>query len=175
MNFIYISKLDSASRQLRTAVRMFLQNGEPVSIHVLGCAAQEILESLCKSQGIKSLKLQMVDLVRPEMKAKFTKISDEAKNSFKHAGRDPKAITKFNPEISEFVLWDAVRLHHYLTSEKDPLFVAFNLWIYAKHPDIFSLDSEQKGIYDALTKGFDYNNRGLFLQMVPVFEQATKM
>ena len=174
MTFIQISKLDAAYRQLRTAVRMFLNNSDPVSIHTLGCAAQEVLESLCKAQGIMSIKLQMVDLVRPEMKDKFLKTIDEAKNSFKHAGRDAKAVTNFNPEFTEMVLWDAVRLHHYLTKEKDPLFVAFNLWVYAKSPDIVILDPEQKKIYDALTKGFDFKNRSLFLQMVPVFEQATK-
>lgn len=166
---IKVTKLDAATGQLRTAIQMFFKNADSVSIHTLACAAQEILESLCKAKGIKSLKSGMIDLVRPEMKAKFIKITDEAQNSFKHAGKDPKATTTFNPETTELVLWDAVILHNNLTSLKDPLFVTFNLWLYAKDPKIFALSAEQKSIYNSLTKGFDYKNRKLFLDMAATF------
>ena len=98
----------------------------------------------------------------------------EAKNFFKHAGKDSSRILEFNTDTTEFVLMDAVLQHHYLTGEKVPLFVAYNLWMYAKHPDIVVLSPEQKAIYDALTNGFDPRNRDLFLQMVPVFEQTAQ-
>lgn len=174
MAFIYVSKLDSASRQLHTAVKMFLQNSEPVSIHTLACASQEILESLCKTQGIKSLKTQILEFVREERKKDFIKMLDKAKNSFKHAGIDPNETTKFNSEETELILWDAIRLYHNLTKEKVSLFVAFELWMYANNTDLFILVPEQKQVYESLIKGFDPQNRGLFLQMVPEFEQASK-
>jgi hypothetical protein len=46
-----VTNLEAAHRQLRTAVRMYFQDDDAVSIHTLACAAREIYERRCKSEG----------------------------------------------------------------------------------------------------------------------------
>lgn len=48
-----ISKIDAAKRQLETAITLYFQNGDPVSIHTLAAAAYDVLHALCKVRGIK--------------------------------------------------------------------------------------------------------------------------
>jgi hypothetical protein len=172
---MHISKLDAASRQLHKAVQMFLNKNDPVSIHTLGSAAQEMFESLCRARKIKSLKSQILETVREERQNEFGKKLNEAKNFFKHANRDSEADIKFNPDTNEFVLWDAVQLYYLLTKQKEPLFVAFLLWMYAKNPEFVILNPEQKMAYDFLTKDLDPNNRSLFLQKVSKLSQGSNI
>jgi len=46
-----ITKLESARRQLETAVKLYFNDIDPVSIHTLACAAQEILAELNTKKG----------------------------------------------------------------------------------------------------------------------------
>lgn len=43
-----ISKLDAAKRQLETAIRLYFNSADPVSIHTLACAAHSIISDLNK-------------------------------------------------------------------------------------------------------------------------------
>lgn len=164
MSQIYISKIDVALRQLEVAIRLFKIGGDPVSIHTLACASQEIMETLGKEQGLKSQRLQTLDMIRPERRLEFEKILNKAKNFFKHADRDPKDNLKFNPDSSNFIIWDAEHLYFSLTKEKRPLLTVYDLWVRAKYPDMFTLDVEQKKIHDALFDGLDPENIAHFFQ-----------
>ena len=46
-----ITKIDATRRQLRTAIRLFCQDGDAVSIHTLASAAQGVLDALLKPNG----------------------------------------------------------------------------------------------------------------------------
>jgi len=41
-----LSKLNVAKRQLETAIKLYFNDNDPVSIHTLACAAREILSDL---------------------------------------------------------------------------------------------------------------------------------
>jgi len=49
---LHINKLDAAKRQLRAAIRLWFDDGDPVAIHTLAHASHEIIHSLFKKKGL---------------------------------------------------------------------------------------------------------------------------
>jgi hypothetical protein len=48
-----ITKLDAAKRQLATAIRLYFEDRDPVSVHTLVMAAGEIIDRLCEWQRLQ--------------------------------------------------------------------------------------------------------------------------
>jgi hypothetical protein len=171
--FLHISKLDAAKRQLELAIRLFFNYDDVVAIHTLSSAARDLLSDLAAKQGVKSIVYsQMIEeVVKPEKQAEVRKIFNKAKNFFKHADKDPDALLKFNPEISEFDIWDACELYRKLTQENTPLVLLYISWFYLKYNHLI-LDSERKEKALSLIKTFDPTNRGTFFSMLPDIEKV---
>ena len=99
---LLLSKLNVASRQLETAITLYFQEADPVSIHTLACAAHEIIETLnAKNGGEPTIRQQFRDDIKPEYVKLFFKKLDSARNFFKHADRDPDDVIEF----SQFPRW----------------------------------------------------------------------
>lgn len=49
-----------ARSQLLTALKLFFEDADPVSVHTLAGAAQEILESLCREAGVDPMHEEVV-------------------------------------------------------------------------------------------------------------------
>jgi hypothetical protein len=52
---IKVSKTDAAKRQLDTAIRLWLDEGDSVSIHTLAAAAHQIVHDLGKKRGVTDM------------------------------------------------------------------------------------------------------------------------
>jgi|SRR3981081_3087652 hypothetical protein len=50
-----ITKLDVAEREIVAAVRMFFDGGDAVAVYVLAAPAREIITTLCKERGVRSM------------------------------------------------------------------------------------------------------------------------
>ena len=85
---IKISKLDAAKRQLESAILLYFNDSDPVSIHTLAGAAHGILADLNKKGGGHPMILSDF-LIKDDFKQDFRKKLSEAKNHFKHANQDP--------------------------------------------------------------------------------------
>jgi hypothetical protein len=48
---IVVTKLDAARRQLKTAIKLWFEDGDPVAIHTLIVAAYEIIDILAGAKG----------------------------------------------------------------------------------------------------------------------------
>lgn len=128
---LQLSKLDAARRQLETAIALYFQDGDPVSIHTLACAAHEIIQTLNhKSGGQPTLKQQFRSDLRPDYVKRFYVRLDAAKNFFKHADKDPDALIQFSQFESEIVMLDACWTHRRFTGGglPTPLLGTFILW-----------------------------------------------
>lgn len=53
MDTMQITKLDAARRQLKTAIRLWFSDDDPVSIYALTYAAHEVLHDLHRGRGAK--------------------------------------------------------------------------------------------------------------------------
>ena len=169
---LYISKLDAAKRQLEMALNLFFRNGDPVSIHTLVNASQQILQDICNTQGVQGIKVRIMDMVREDKKKEFLIKINAPRNFFKHADKDPDGIIDFNSEMTYLDLWDACMMYTTLTQETPAIMQVFYIWNYANSPDIIILSDAERKMADLAiaTSNLDPKNRNGFLQLVPFIE-----
>ena len=176
-NCVCISKIDAAKRQLDVAIRLFLNNGDIVAIHTLTAAAYNILRDLSNLQSKPVLiKEKMLEMVKSQHKKMVRNGINEAENFFKHADEDSNKLLKFNPNGTEFLLWDACVIYHSLTSEKTPLMSAFNMWFFTKHTDVLQ-DGEMKAEITKLISEMQltHEDKGRFLKLSSEISRITKL
>lgn len=138
-----ISKLDAAKRQLECAITLYFNECDPVSIHTLCMAANEILRSL-NSVRVSMIKDNLLNHVRPEKVKEARGLFNKPENFFKHADRDPYEILDFNPTFSEAFIWEGCDVYRQLTGESPDKMVAYNIWFKTKNDQIFIYTEEEK-------------------------------
>lgn len=128
--FLVVSKLDAASRQMLTAIEIYFESGDPVSIHTLTAAAHEIIDALNVKAGGKPMMVrgQLLETVKPEYRNEVAKLMRQPQNYFKHAGKMPAEQIEFNPELSEWWLFDAGRGFQQVTRTLPDPVLAYRLW-----------------------------------------------
>jgi hypothetical protein len=98
---ITIEKLDAAKRQLQTAIRLWFDEGDPVSIHTLAFAAYEIAHVVSKKHNRHRYSLLFDAFVVPEEnRAAWNIAIKKHAGFFKHANKDWDASIKFAPAMS---------------------------------------------------------------------------
>ncbi|HEV3236877.1 MAG TPA: hypothetical protein VGZ25_07805 [Gemmataceae bacterium] len=115
MNPIPIKKLEAARSQLETAVLLFFEDGDPLSIHTLTCAAYDIIDGVNKHRGRKEMWVKGGYAKLPGRRTRNE--LNEVQNFLKHADRDPEGTLDFNPLMTESLLADACRTYLELTGE----------------------------------------------------------
>jgi len=86
---IRISKFNAARLQLNTAIRLWFQDGDPVSVLTLVYASHEILHRLYKNEGYGNLLYDTAHIPTSEREAFVQKLK-LVPNFLKHANRDAK-------------------------------------------------------------------------------------
>jgi hypothetical protein len=132
-----LTKIEAARRQLRSAIRLFLEEGDDVSIYTLACAAQEVLRGLLKPRGVEEASfIKDTDWVKPEFYRKYLTLINAPQNFFKHADRDPADSIEFQAELLPFVLHDCIRMYAKLTDRMLREGAAFVGWFLVAYPDL---------------------------------------
>lgn len=145
-----VTKVDAARRQLSTAIRLFFERRDTVSIHTLVSAAQGIMHDLLEKQGPgKGSFLKSATIVRPEKRAEYFKLITDAQNFFKHADREPAdAVLEFYPEPIAFSILDVVDMLQRYTGHHQADAIVFLLWFGVKHPGVL----ERNELFERLTR-----------------------
>ena len=86
-----LSKQDVARRQLVTAIRLFFEIGDPVSIFTLASNAWEVIDVLCNKAGVNSLSNESREHTPKNKDLKKDYINSPYRNFLKHADRNPNA------------------------------------------------------------------------------------
>jgi hypothetical protein len=140
---IRISKLDAAKRQLETAIRLYFNYGDTVSIHFLACAAHEILSDLNKNY--RGTPMIVSDyMIKDDAKSRFMNIIRKPQNFFKHADKDPENAIDFKPEVIQYFIFDAIRKYQEITGENVPYFIIFKGWFAAHNIEAFNYSVGEK-------------------------------
>jgi len=126
--FERVTKLDAVRRQLKTAIRLFLQDGDAVSVYMLTAAAQDVLRNLLEKKGVGGSAIKNFDSIRPEHRDEYQKLAWGPQNFFKHADRDADAILDFRPAVVVPFLLDCVRMYYMLTGRMLREGIAFTVW-----------------------------------------------
>lgn len=102
-----MTKQNVASDQLATAIWLWANQWDPVSVHVLASAAAEIIAVLHKAKGGMPIRSLMIDNMTGEYRDQVAYALSEAFNFMKHGAKDPEAVLVFNPAESEWVIYAA--------------------------------------------------------------------
>ena len=127
-----LSKMEVSKRQLVTAIRLFFEGGDPVSVFTLAANAWEIIDELCNKAGIDSISNQTRGHVLESKDLKRDYINSPYRNYFKHADRDPDAVLKdFDERKCDGVILLAVEDYLRLNLKAPVEFQVFQLWYLA--------------------------------------------
>src|SRR6476660_10353827 len=125
--FITISKLDAARRQLETAILLYFHEGDPVSIHTLACAAHEVIRDFNKATGGKrTMTEEIEDLIKPQMLREYRSTLKKAQNFFKHHRKgQERATVDLVPHYTQVIILDACYTYRRLTRERLAILATF--------------------------------------------------
>jgi hypothetical protein len=171
MKKIKISKLDAARRQILTAIRLYFNHGDIVSMHTLAAAAFKITQNICDSDEKlpDSLSDWVDELMKPEYKKTFWNKLHETANFFKHADRDPDTVHELYPEQTENLLFFAVYQYRHLTGEWSPEIRLFSTWYMMHHPDSFNTSQEVIKLGKDL---FGYDRNRFWRELLPELHET---
>lgn len=147
-----VSKLDAATRQLHLAVDLHFKDADPIGIHTLGGAAHGLLRDLLEHRN-GPVHASAAN-VQPAQRQFVERMVNKAKNFLKHADHDPKTVLLFNPDWTDFLLFEAIRMHIELTGDLPLPNVYFLLWLSGKYPTVLLLDKVVGNRMDELRRVF---------------------
>jgi hypothetical protein len=114
-----LDKTEIARRQLGTALALFLQDCDPVSVHALACAGCEIAEHLTRKAGEEPFSTHAL-LTFPDLDiGKIRRLKNQYWNAFKHAQmrdgierEDSELLERFGDEVNDHTLY--IGWHDYM-------------------------------------------------------------
>jgi hypothetical protein len=134
-----ITKLDAALRNLRAAVRLFFERGDPVAVHTLAAAAQGIIRDIARARGMQNTSILHDNPGIPaEDRKRWITDINAARNFFKHADTDPDGILEFDERENVRVLLDAVAVLGQFDGVEAPEANVFMGWFTTAHPGMRS-------------------------------------
>jgi hypothetical protein len=105
---LHLNKLDVAKSQLKTAIRLWFYDSDPVSIHTLAFAAYEIIHVVSKKRN-RTRELVFDTLsVKDEHRSKWNQTIKEHAGFFKHANKDADKSIDFNPILTMMFFMGAI-------------------------------------------------------------------
>jgi hypothetical protein len=150
-----LSKVEAATQQLRTAISLYFQDADSISVLTLAAAAHDVLRDiLIHRDGPQSVLYVPEAKSPPEGLSLITKMVKEAQNFFKHANRDAKGVLTFNPDWTDFLLYEAIWMYIKVAGKVNREHAIFLMWITSKYPTVVILDEITEGRIAELRKVF---------------------
>jgi len=164
MKQLQISKIDAALRQLQTAILLYFNARDPVSIHTLTAASYNIIRDLrdFRSESFSMFKDALN--IREHYKKEFRDLLNESENFFKHADRDPNKNHLFRTDSTELLLIDACDAYIRLMGEIPDLVSIFKRWHLIQHPQYYREDAHAYQIAIQGNQVYSDSDRFLFFQ-----------
>ncbi|WGS53755.1 hypothetical protein LFL96_22175 [Paraburkholderia sp. D15] len=131
-----VTKIDAARRQLVTAIRLFFDGGDPVSVYSLASNAWEVIDVLCTSAGVESFSMQVRESLPAGHTLKYH-INEPCRNFFKHAEQDPNPDSSVELREANVVAILFLAVEDYIRFRQGSPVEAqvFQLWFIAVFPE----------------------------------------
>lgn len=147
-----VSKIEVAERLLETAIKLYFDEEDPCSIHLLGLSAYDILRDLCKKKGLAIMSLKDLTYINSNYKQEIRELFNKYQNFFKHADRDPNASVEFKPETTDVFLFQAVECIGKMKPKISPYIELYRIWFIFNNQNMFSLSKEEEYTYNEIAK-----------------------
>jgi hypothetical protein len=148
-----VEKVEVSRRQLGTVLALFLENGDPVSVHTLACAGSEIAEHLTRKVGRTPFAEHILATFPDFDRKRLKTIRNQYCNAFKHATTraglertDQELLDRFTDEDDHtlYVGWtDYGRATGALPIEAQ----AFMGWYYVLYSEKVKPDFDMSGLH----------------------------
>jgi hypothetical protein len=135
-----VTKLECARSQLETAIRLYFEDRDPISIHTLTSAAYDVLHDIGRPRGLEPI-FKGARFLPPEEREAYKDLLNRPRNFFKHADLDPQVRLKFEPEVTTFLLFDACEFYMRLTGDSPEAMNVFRTYFHVRYPE-FVTDSD---------------------------------
>lgn len=133
-----MTKLDAAKRQLDTAIKLYFDNEDSLSVHTLAYASFKILFDLYPSLHSDGFSAKVDELIK-QPKLGWSRFNRTA-NFLKHADRDPLDELEYHDaEHVQGTIGLAVCLYRRITGDFTPRMRGFDCWIEALYPEAFDI------------------------------------
>jgi len=142
---MFITKLDAARRQLRTAIELWFSDADPVSIQALAYGSHEIIHRLYRRKGLSDLLYDSYALTDKQRK-EFPILLKQSANFIKHATREAESNEEaiFNSSTNDlFLIFSTIGLHR-MGEKLNETESAFLFWLYLHNPAWFVGDQVMK-------------------------------
>jgi len=134
-----VTKLDAATRQLDSAITLYFQNGDPVPIHTLACAAHQVIHNINRHNNGPELLFD--SLSQKKRNPQISKaLLQKQYNFFKHADSDPcpNCGIRFNPKLTEIFMLSAIQGISFINSSINQKQSAFVVYLQLHNEFLFS-------------------------------------
>ena len=163
-DFLVISKLEAAERQLDQAIQMFFARSDAVSIHTLATASYQIITDICKRKGIKREIEDSQILEELGIKKELIASIRKPQNFFKHADNDHDGTVELNPMLTVVFIMSAVQYLLSLRSRPTAECEVFRTWFFLRLPS--HRPPEVQAIIDRTQVTIDPEDYGFFLEAI---------
>jgi hypothetical protein len=140
VNGIVVTSLDAAKRHIETAINLWFEDGDPVSIYTLTCAARDLVLPIAKKEGapLATYDEQLLsDLIVPGKRKEWDQGMRVHQNFFKHGTSDRNASIKFDPAVVALELRVTLLIYAGLNGVvRTPLMMGFCWFFYYRNPTV---------------------------------------
>jgi hypothetical protein len=164
---VRVTKLDAARRQLETAIMLYFQYGDPVSVHTLCLAAYDVIQILNKQRNkpLTPNDMMLKDLHLFLDSKGHKKILHEsltaAQNFFKHGNTDSNSTHTLDTRLTEVLLFDAVQKYGRLVGRLPKMMALYLMWFVNLFVDRYPKILDDPGIADSLRKSIERHRKDL--------------
>ena len=142
---VVVSPLVVARSQLLTAIDLFFNDRDPISVHALADNAREILESLCKLAAVEPI-TELLSRDHPgKPKKDFYAAINLYRNCFKHVGKtweerkcEQAVLNQFDDSKNEYLLYICVEDYLRLRGSSPFPMQVLHAWFCALHVDLLA-------------------------------------
>ena len=137
------SKKDVVQAHVQSAIQMVAINADPISVHLVIMACDEIQRTLAGQRGNRLPWDEMVAII-PEARHEYRKLRDRAYNFFKHARNDAdKSLDTQDLDLfaaNELMLFMQIHAHRELFGDLPAMMHVFRAWMTVRHPKYIKAD-----------------------------------
>ena len=164
---VLVTKLSAARSQLETAIWLWFQEIDPVSVHTLAVAAHDCFNALVEHATDKPSKLQIWLAEKSNERRKRVRI---AQNFFKHGSIDLKGEVPLHSIDTEAFMMDAVSSFELLAKERSALMRLYQHRFLYEHPALITKEALPVFAKNAkVHQLFDSSRKEFFERLYPIF------
>lgn len=142
-------KIEVARRQLGTALELFLQDLDPISVHCLACGAAEIIDFYAEQNRSPRFTDHALKANQGLDLGSLLRMQRRYWNAFKHAAKahkgaerveDVELLRRFNDEQNDHALYVGWSDYMLLVGKAPVEVQAFQVWYFARYPEKLAPD-----------------------------------